>query len=288
MGFLAKVESNNTLRFLYSMFLVKKTSRAGVAIILCFVVLMLVGPLIDHTPPGMTSSNSNLPPSSSYLFGTDFIGHDIFSQVVWGAYPSLFVAISAALGAVFVGLAVGVIGGYFRRLEPVSIGGADIILTFPALPLLILIGSLYTVTDSVVALLLILVLWAPVARAIRSQVLSVKERPFVTAAKNSGMSDLQLIRRVIIPEVVPIAIAYFVIIVSVAIVLVTSLEFLGIGNPNEVSWGSMLYWAQEYAFFNKAWWEIVAPGLSIALVAAGFALIGFSVEEISDPRLNTQ
>jgi peptide/nickel transport system permease protein len=257
-----------------------------VIIILCFVILMLIGPLIDSTPPNQTSTTSNLPPSASHFFGTDFIGHDIFSQIVWGAYPSLFVAISAALGGVLIGLVIGVLGGYFRKVEPASTGSADIILSFPAIPLLILIGSLYTVTDALVALLLTLVVWAPVSRAIRSQVLSIKERPFVDAAKTSGMSDWQLIREVIIPEVVPIAIAYFVIIVSVAIVLVTSLEFLGIGNPNEVSWGSMLFWAQEYAFFNGAWWEIVAPGLSIALVAAGFALIGFSVEEVSDPRLN--
>lgn len=276
----------STFGLLYSIFLRKKTSRAGVIIIFCFVGLMLVGPLIDHTPPNRTSGFANYPPSFSYLFGTDFIGHDIFSQIVWGAQPSLFVSITAALGAVLVGLIVGVFGGYFRKLELVSTGGGDLILTFPSIPLLILIGSLYTVTDSLIVLLLILVLWAPISRAIRSQVLSVKERPFVEAAKTSGMSDWQLIRRVIIPEVLPIALAYFVIIVSVAIVLVTSLEFLGIGNPNEVSWGSMLFWAQEYAFFNRAWWEILAPGISIALVAAGFALIGFSVEEISDPRLN--
>jgi peptide/nickel transport system permease protein len=279
--------TKRTARFLYSMLLSKRTARAGLIIILCFVVLMLIGPLFDKFTPNQTSADSNFPPSATHPFGTDFIGHDMFSQIIWGAYPSLFVSITAAIGAVLLGSFVGVVGGYFRKIELFSTGGADIILAFPSVPLLLLIASLYTVHDALVALLLILVIWAPVSRAIRSQVLSVKERPFVDAARSSGMSDWQIIRRVVLPEIVPIAIAYFVIIISVAIVLVTTLEFLGVGNPNEVSWGSILFWAQEYAFYNRAWWEIVAPGLSIALVAAGFALIGFSVEEVSDPRLNT-
>ena len=246
---------------------------------------MIVGPLVYHVSPSKTTSGQDLPPSAAHPFGTDFLGRDELAQLIWGSYPSLFISVSAAIGAVFVGLIAGVLAGYFQKAEPFFTGAADVILTFPGIPLLVLIGSLFVVNDPLIALLLILILWAPVARTIRSTVLSVKERPFVEAARTSGMSKWQVIRRVIIPQVAPIAIAYFVIVVAIAIVLVTSLEFLGVGNPNEVTWGSMLYWAQQYAFFTGSWWSIVVPGLSISLVAAGFALIGFSVEEISDPRL---
>jgi peptide/nickel transport system permease protein len=144
------------------------------------------------------------------------------------------------------------------------------------------------VTDTLIIVILIVVLWPAIGRAIRSQVLSVKERPYVESGKLSGMSDFEIIRRVIIPEVAPIAIAYFVLTVAAAIVLVTALEFLGVGNPNIVSWGSMLYWAQNFAFYRGDWWWILAPGISVTLVATGFALIGFSVEEVMNPRLRVR
>ena len=99
------------------------------------------------------------------------------------------------------------------------------------------------------------------------------------------MSDFQIIRKIMIPEVTSLAIAYFVLTVSAAVVLVTALQFLGVGNPTEVSWGSMLYWAQQFAFYAGDWWWILAPGVSITLVALAFALIGFSVEEVMNPRL---
>jgi peptide/nickel transport system permease protein len=272
--------------YIYSTLFSKRTAKAGVVIILCFVLLMALGPAIYRKSPTRTTSLTNSPPSTSHPFGTDFLGRDVLAELIWGSYPSIFVSVSAAIGAVIIGLMFGVISGYFGRIEPLFTGAADIILAFPGIPLLLLIGSLFTINDAIVALLLILVLWAPVARTIRSSVLSVRERPFVEAAKTSGMGNWQVIRRVIIPQVAPIAIAYFVIVVAIAIVMVTSLEFLGVGSPNEISWGSMLYWAQEYAFFTGTWWSVVVPGLAVALVAAGFALIGFSLEEISDPRLN--
>jgi peptide/nickel transport system permease protein len=263
----------------------KKTSRVGLIIILAIVAFILIGPLFDHFSPYATTIELDRHPSSQHPFGTDFLGHDIMSQVIWGAYPSMFVGIIAASGAAIVGVMVGILAGYYRKMEVVLTPVADILLTFPAFPLLILIGTLFTPTNFLIALSLILVLWPVTARSIRSQTLSIKERPYVVAAKTTGMSNWGIVWREIFPEVVPIAIAYFVLNVALAIVLVTALEFLGVGNPDIVSWGSILYWAQQFAFYSGDWWWIVAPGLSIALVAIGFALIGFSVEEVMNPRL---
>jgi peptide/nickel transport system permease protein len=247
--------------------------------------MIFIGPFVVTINPYATSAAIDNSPSASHLFGTDYLGHDIFSQTVWGAYPSMIVGIIAATGSVFLGLFVGVLAGYFGKLEGVLTGTADVILTFPPLPLMILLGSLFIPTNALIIMILIVVLWPAIARAIRSQVLSVKERPYIESARLSGMKDFEIIRRVVIPEVAPIAIAYFVLTIAAAIVLVTALEFLGVGNPDIVSWGSMLYWAQQFAFFRGDWWWIVAPGLSISLLASGFALIGFSVEEILNPRL---
>ncbi len=271
-----------------SAFLLKsKASKVGTAIILAFIVLMVVGPFLTPYSPYQTSIAHNNPPSAAHPLGTDYIGHDVLSQVIYGSYLSLLVAVLAASGSVAIGLLVGVMSGYFRKLEGLLTGVADVILTFPPLPLMILLGELYPATTTLITAILVVVLWPVVARAIRSQVLSLKERPYVESAKTSGMSNLQIIRRIMIPEVASLAIAYFVLTVSAAIVLVTALQFLGVGNPNEVSWGSMLYWAQQFAFYYGDWWWILAPGLSITLVALAFALLGFSVEEVMNPRLRT-
>ena len=264
----------------------KRSSKVGAGIIIAIIVFVLIGVAVIPYSPNKISGPINNPPNSQHVMGTDYLGKDVASQVVWGAYPSMLVSVASSLVAALIGLIVGVFGGYYRRLEGFFTGTGDVIMTFPAFPLMVLLGLLfYPTTDLTIAIILIIVLWPPVARAIRSQVLSVKERPFVQAAKISGMRDLEIIIRVIIPEITAIAIAYFVLTLSVSLVFVTGLEFLGVGNPEVVSWGSMLYWAQQFAFYNGDWWWILAPGLMITLFATAFALIGFSIEEVMNPRL---
>jgi peptide/nickel transport system permease protein len=259
----------------------------GFALILAELVMVLVGPFFIRYSPYAIAGTPNSPPSFSYPFGTDYLGHDILAQVIYGAYPSLLVGLAAALGATLFGFIVGVLGGYFRKLEWVFSASTDSILSIPALPLLILIGIIFPVSNLLIVGGLMLVLWAPAARAVRSQVASVKKLPYVDAAKTSGFSDWAIVWRVIVPKVASIAQAYFVLLVSVSIVLATALEFIGVGNPQVVSWGSILFFAQQYGFFYGDWWWVLAPGLSITVVAAGFALIGFSFEEILNPRLRT-
>lgn len=263
----------------------KRPAKVGAAIIIAFLILILAGPHLIPYSPKVASGPYDSPPSYAHPFGTDFQGHDVLSQIIYGAYPSMLVGILAAIGAVVTGTIVGVLAGYYRRLEPLLTGTADVLLTFPPLPLMVLLGSLYQATTELIVFVLILVLWPVSARSIRSQVLALKERPYVESGRTSGMSNLEILRRVIIPEVAPIATAYFVLTVAAAIVLVTALQFLGVGNPDIVSWGSILYWAQQFAFYHGDWWWILAPGLSITLVAMAFALLGFSVEEVMDPRL---
>ena len=148
------------------------------------------------------------------------------------------------------GFVVGVLGGYYKRLEWVLSASTDAILSIPSLPLLILIGIIFVVTNQLIIGGLMLVLWPPAARAVRSQVASIKKLPYVDAARTSGYSDWRIIWQVIVPKVGSIAMAYFVLLVSVSIVLVTALEFIGVGNPQIVSWGSILYFAQQYGFFS--------------------------------------
>ena len=264
-----------------------KASKIGTAIILAFVILIILGPFLSPYGPSDTSSDVNSAPSLMHPFGTDYLGHDILTQVIYGAYPSMLTGVLAAAGSIALGITVGVFAGFYRKSESFLIGTGDVILTFPPLPLMILLGTLYPATTTLIIGILIVVLWPVSARAIRSQVFSLKERPYVESARTNGMSNFQIIRRMIIPEIASLAIAYFVLTVAAAIVLVTALQFLGVGNPNIVSWGSMLYWAQQFAFYAGDWWWILAPGASITIVAMAFALLGFSIEEVMNPRLRT-
>ena len=270
---------------LYAIFLRKRSSRLGVVLIALMLGLVLVGPFVVKYKPDDISGAFNSPPSPAHPFGTDYLGHDLLSQVVYGAYPSLLVGVVAALAASILGFVVGALAGYYGKLEILLSGSSDIVMSLPALPLLILVATLFVVTNQLIITALVLVLWAPAARAIRAQVASVKRLPYVEAARVSGLKDREILWRVIVPKVASIGMAYFVFLVSVSIVLVTALEFLGIGNPDVISWGSILFFAQQYGFYQGDWWWVLAPGLAITIVATGFALIGFSFEEIFNPRL---
>ena len=266
----------------------KRSSKVGFAIILGFVLLIIVGPLFF--PPSLLKSNvpdAYAPPSSAHLLGTDYLGADVFAQLIYGAVPSMGVGVLGALGAVLIGLLVGVLAGYYGKLEGALTGLTDLVLIFPPVPLIVLLGTIRTTTNTDLTIILAAVLWPPVARSIRSQVLSLKEMPFVEVAKMSGMRGWEILTKIIIRSVAVIAFAYYVLTVGAAIILVTGLEFLGVGNPNSISWGSMIYWAQQLAYIAGAWWWIIAPGIAISLLTIGFALIGFSFEEVLNPRLRT-
>jgi peptide/nickel transport system permease protein len=128
-------------------------------------------------------------------------------------------------------------------------------------------------------------LWAVIARAVRAQTMSVRTLPYVDAARTSGLRDTEIVTKIIMPATAAIAIAYFIINLSLSIIIITALQFLGIGDPLQVSWGSILYWAEQYAFGAKEWWWVLAPGAMISLVTTSFAFIGFAIETVLNPRL---
>jgi peptide/nickel transport system permease protein len=267
-------------------FLRRKAAKAGVIIIGAILLLIIIGPFV--IPYGPYQSNFNLinsPPSLAHPLGTEYLGRDVLSQLVWGAQSSLLVGVGGAVGAVLIGTIIGMFAGYFRWLEGLLTGLTDIVMIFPAVPLIVLLGTLRPVSDSYLIIILSVVLWPPIARSIRSQVLSVKVLPYVEVAKMSGMSDIEIVYKVIFPAVAAIIFAYFVLTVAACVVLVTGLQFLGVGNPDIVSWGSMIYWAQHFGFYAEAWWWIVAPGAVITLFTVGLAMIGYSIEEVMNPRL---
>jgi peptide/nickel transport system permease protein len=257
----------------------------GIGILVAVFAMVILGPLFLQFSPDAITVARNLPPSLVHPFGTDWKGHDILSQVVWGARPSLLVSIACAVGAVALGFVAGLLAGYFGKLTGPLSGAADCILTLPLIPLVLMVAATFIPSNALIVTLLVIFLWPSLSRAVRTQVMSLKKLPYMEAAKTSGLSDMRILFRVVVPKVGSIAIAYFILDLSASLVIVTALQFLGLGNPDVVSWGSILYWAQQYGFLTGDWWWIVAPGFLITLVATGFALVGFSLEEILNPRL---
>lgn len=226
-------------------------------------------------------------PSSQFLLGTNDVGQDILSELIVGTRVSLTVGVIAATVAIVIGTTVGILGGYYPRVGAVLMRGVDVVLILPFLPLLIVLAaylgrSIVTTTIVIGALI-----WAPTARVIQGQVLSLSRREYVVAARSMGARDGYLVWRHVLPKTLLLATGQFVSATSGAILLESSLSFLGLGDPLQKSWGSILYWAQvRGAFLTPAWkWWVMPPGLMIMLASLGFALIGFALEQKINPRL---
>ena len=227
------------------------------------------------------------PPSAEHALGTNDIGQDILSELIFGARISLLVGVTAGLVTVIIGTTVGVLAGYFTRLGPILMRLTDIILVLPFLPLLIILAAYLGRSLFNTVMIIGLLVWASTARVIRSQVMIMSKQDYVTAARGLGARNHHIIRQHVLPQVMMLAVGEFVQVTGHAILLEASLSFLGLGDPLAKSWGTILYWAQvRGAFLSPAWvWWVLPPGLLISFSTLGFALIGFALEQVLNPRL---
>ena len=263
-------------------------ARIGLLLILALVVMAVLAPVISPYSPQTATFPVMTGPSSANLLGTTGGGQDVLSQLIYGARDSLIVAFGAGGLATVIALAIGLLAGYLSGpTDSVLNFLMNLLLVIPALPLMIIIstyskgGGIWTIV-----LIIVLVSWAFGGRVVRSRVLSLRSLDFVTAAQFSGDRTGRVIVREIVPNIVSLVAAIFFGTATAAVLAEAGLEFLGLGNPATVSWGTMLYWAQNYNVLAQGQWAgIFAPGLCIALLASAFALLNFGVDELSNPRL---
>jgi peptide/nickel transport system permease protein len=261
-------------------------AKIGIGLILGFLTVALMASFIAPYSPVHPTGTSYEAPSSSHLLGTDYQGVDVSSEIIWGTRISLLIGIAAAAFASVMGSTVGVMAGFKGGWVDESLMRlSDVALAIPSLVLMILFVVYLTPSIASILLAISITTWPPIARSVRSQVLSIRERPFVDAARMTGMSDSRIMLTVIVPNVLALIVANGVLQVTYSIVAEAALDFIGVGLPSLVSWGTMLYWAEQFAFFHNAWWWITAPGVCIALLGLGFVLVGFSIEEIANPRI---
>jgi peptide/nickel transport system ATP-binding protein/peptide/nickel transport system permease protein len=259
----------------------------GVGLILALAFTALFANQLSPYDPTERIGRPFETPSGEHLLGTNDIGQDILSELIHGTRSSLVVGFAAAAVAIFLGTTVGLLSGYYRRADGLLMRLVDVILVIPFLPLLILLAAYLGRSQTNTIIIIGLLIWAGSARVIRSQVLTIVKQEYVLAARAVGATDWHIITRHILPQVMLLAIGQFVLVISTAILLEAALSFLGLGDPIQKSWGTILYWAQvRGAFLTPAWlWWVLPPGLLIVCAALGFALIGFSIEQRIDPRL---
>ena len=259
----------------------------GLLLIIGLTLTAIFAPTLAPYDPAERVGKPFQVPSAAHPLGTNDIGQDILSELIYGTRVSLLVGTLAALIAISIGTAVGLLAGYFSRLGMVLMRVVDMILVLPFLPLLILLAA-YLGRSLVNTILVIgLLSWAGTARVIRSQVITCVKHDYVLAAHAIGARDGYILTRHLLPQVLLLAVGQFVEATSAAILLEASLSFLGLGDPLQKSWGAILYWAQvRGAFLTPAWlWWVLPPGLMIVAASLGFALLGFALEQILNPRL---
>lgn len=256
----------------------------GVAVVGVFGLVALLAPALAPVDPFAISRASFQPPGDAYLMGTDALGRDVFSQFVYGAQVSLTVGLLAAAVAIAIGIVVGATSGFYGgRLDAVLMRITEMFQVMPRFILaLVVVALLGGGLDRIIAVIGILS-WPPVARLVRAQFLSLKEQEFVEAARSIGVSHPRIMFSEILPNALPPAIVAGSLDVAQAILLEASLSFLGLGDPNAMSWGTMLQEAQRY--LRQAWWLSAFPGAAVFLTVLGFNLVGDGLNDALNPRL---
>jgi peptide/nickel transport system permease protein len=264
--------------------------RLGLGALALFVFLALFGSVIAPHDPDASSLDVLGGISGDHLLGTTEQGSDVFSQLLVGARVSIVVGFAAAAISALLGATVGLLGGYFggwtdRLLDAFE----NWFLVIPTLPLMIVLARLLEPSLTVLIAVIGLTSWAGTGRIVRAQVLTLRERPFVERARALGAKDGYIIRTHILPNTLPLIFANTVLIVAIAILAEAGLAFLGLGDPNSISWGSMLENGFESGAPSAgAWWYVVPPGLCITLLVLAVAVLGYLFEEHVNPRLRDQ
>jgi peptide/nickel transport system permease protein len=262
----------------------------GLAVLVVFVLLAVFAPVVAD-PSGLEVTKATggvlAGPSGGYPLGTDENGRSVLTLLIWGSRISLFVGLLATAISMVIGTLIGLTSGFFEGWSArVLFRLTEWFLVVPFLPLALVLASVLGRSLFNIALVIGVTSWPGTALLIRSQTLSVKERPYLERARVLGAGRWHQMTRHVLPNVMPMVFANTTLTVALAILAETTLSFLGLGDPTRVSWGSMLEDAFSVgAMTTGAWWFIVPPGVCVVLVVLCFTLVGQALEEIFNPRL---
>ena len=262
----------------------------GLGLLTFFFLVAVFAPLLaDPESIEVTKATGGVlePPGGGYLLGTDENGRSIVALLIWGSRISLFVGLLATLIAMVIGTLVGLMSGFFEGWAArILYRLTEWFLVIPFVPLAIVLATVLGRSLINIVIVIGITGWASTAMLIRSQTLSIRERPYVERAQLLGAGRWHQMTRHVLPNLMPMVFANTTLTVALAILAETTLSFLGLGDPTRVSWGTMLDAAFGVgAMTTGAWWYIVPPGICVVLVVLAFTLVGQALEEVFNPRL---
>lgn len=275
---------------LLSQLLQNKKAMVGV-VILAFIILVAVfAPFLSEYSPTQRVGRPHQPPSLDHWLGTTRLGHDVFTRLIHGARVSLAVGFGAGLMIALIGTVLGILAGCKGGvIDEVINFFTNLVLVIPNLPLLLVIAAFVgQASPLIIAVILGLTSWAWGVRVTRSETLSIRQRDYVKSAEMLGEPSWRIMAFEIFPNLISIVGINFIGSVIFAVITEATLEFLGLGDPNTVSWGIMLYNAQNASALSVgAWWDLLSPCFALTLLGLSLALINFAIDEVANPRLRT-
>ncbi len=268
-----------------------KLAIAAAVFILVLVAASVAAPWVAPFPPeetffdGLTLEGAPLPPNGKFWLGTDLLGRDLLSRVIFGAQTSLIIGVVANGVALVIGTLVGVTAGFLRGwLGTALMRFTDLMMCFPALLLAIVLAAIFTPSLWIVALVIAMVNWVQIARVIYTQTVSLSERGFVEAVRSLGAGAPRILFRHIVPHLMPTIIVWGTLGIATTVLLEATLSYLGIGvQPPTPSWGNIIFENQSY--FSSAPWLVFIPGAAIVLMAVAFNVLGDTLRTALDPTL---
>ena len=261
----------------------------GLVILLIFALMALFGPYVVKVNTLIIDGATQVmhPPTAGFWLGTDDLGKDVFARMIIGSRVSLIVGVAATAISMIIGAVIGIVSGFYgKKVDALLMRFTDVFLVIPWLPLMLVMAALLGPSLGNIIFVIGITGWAGTARIIRSQTLSVKERPYVERARAIGSRDTHIMLFHILPNVFPLIFANTVLVAAIAILSETTLSFLGMGDPTRITWGMMLHFAFSMgAVSHGAWWWLLPPGICVVLVVLSFTFIGYALDEVFNPKL---
>jgi peptide/nickel transport system permease protein len=289
-----KTDSKQRSRTFWSRLWRRPRARIGMTLVALVLLAALLAPVLTSYDPvqqfrdGLSQTGTPLPPGSQYILGTDGLGRDLWTRLLYGAQVSLLISIVANMTAALFGTLIGMLAGYYHGIiDTILMRLTDVLLAFPAILLALALGSVLRPSIPVVMLILVIITWPTLARLVRSQTLTVRERQFVESARASGAKDAYILWRHILPHTLTVTIVWTTLSIASAVLIEASLSYLGVGVPlPTASWGNII--REGNNAYRIAPWLILVPTLAILITTFGFNLLGDAIRDALDPRTSLE
>lgn len=288
------VRTPTGFRYIWKQLIISKTGMFGAVLVLLVVLTAICAPLLaSHDPAAVNPLNRLKPPawleggSSEYLLGTDNLGRDMWSRIVYGARVSLIVGMGAVIVSGIIGAILGLLSGFYGKwIDAIIMRVGDAFMAIPTILFMLVVMAIVGPGITTLIFVIGVTNWVSYTRVVRSEVLSIKERDYVQAARSIGAKNARLIIKHIVPNILSSFIVISGMNVGTTIIMEASLSFLGLGiKPPDVSWGGMLSDGRQYV--ATSWWVATFPGLAITFTVLGVIFLGDWLRDVLDPRTDT-